>query len=132
MTHASVQLTNHTLQPGTLDWQVYRVHVSSKVASFEYAFQLEMFIDEDAKVAGSTNTNPATYSLEEVSFNVELVEVSDAIVADINPELANGAQIPLPYQSVTFTPDCAQRCWDRTQNRYLRVCDEPHQVDERV
>ena len=44
---------------------------------------------------GSTNTNPATYSLEEVSFDVELVEVSDAIMADINSELANGAQIKI-------------------------------------
>jgi hypothetical protein len=30
---------------------------------------------------------------------VELVEVSDAIMADINSESANGAQILLPYKS---------------------------------
>jgi len=30
---------------------------------------------------------------------VELAEVSDAIMADINSELANGAQILLPYMS---------------------------------
>ena len=100
MTNVSGQLTKHTLQSGILgDWQEYLVPVSSMVASSGYAFQLELFLNEDAKVVGSTNTNPATYSLEEVSFDVELVEVSDAIMADINSELANGAQIPLPYKS---------------------------------
>ena len=100
MTNVSGQLTKHTLQSGILgDWQEYLVPVSSMVASSGYTFQLELFLNEDAKVVGSTNTNPATYSLEEVSFDVELVEVSDAIMADINSELANGAQIPLPYKS---------------------------------
>jgi len=100
MTNVSGQMTKHTLQSGILgDWQEYLVPVSSMVASSGYAFQLELFLNEDAKVVGSTNTNPATYSLEEVSFDVELVEVSDAIMADINSELANGAQIPLPYKS---------------------------------
>ena len=100
MTNASGQLAKHTLQSGILgDWQEYLVPVSSMVAASGYAFQLELFLNEDAKVVGSTNTNAATYSLEEVSFDVELVEVSDAIMADINSELANGAQIPLPYKS---------------------------------
>ena len=77
----------------------YLVPVSSMVAASGYAFQLELFLNDDAKLVGSTNTNAASYSLEEVSFDVELVEVSDAIMADINSELANGAQIPLPYKS---------------------------------
>ena len=100
MTNASGQLTKHTLQSGILgDHQEYLVPVSSMVAASGYAFQLELFLNEDAKVVGSTNTNAASYSLEEVSFDVELVEVSDVIMADINSELANGAQIPLPYKS---------------------------------
>ena len=100
MTNASGQLAKHTLQSGILgDWQEYLVPVSSMVAASGYAFQLELFLNEDAKVVGSTNTNAATYSLEEVSFDVELVEVSDAIMADINSELANGTQNPLPYKS---------------------------------
>ena len=69
------------------------------VAAFGYAFQLELFFNEDVKVMGSTDTNAATYSLEEVSFDVELVEVSDAVMADINSRLANGAKIRLPYKS---------------------------------
>ena len=87
MMNASGQLAKHTLQSGILsDWQEYLVHVSSMVAASGYAFQLELFLNEDAKVVGSTNTNAATYSLEEVSFDVALVEVSDAIMADINSE----------------------------------------------
>jgi hypothetical protein len=69
------------------------------VAAFGYAFQLELFLNEGVKVVGSSDTIAASYSLEEVSFDVELVEVSDAIMADINSESANGAQILLPYKS---------------------------------
>ena len=76
MTNASGQLAKHTLQSGILgDWQEYLVPVSSMVAASGYAFQLELFLNEDANVVGSTNTNAAAYSLEEVSFHVELVEV---------------------------------------------------------
>jgi hypothetical protein len=96
ITNVSGHLTKHTLQSGILGvWQEYLVPMSTMVASSGYAFQLELFLNEDAKVMGSTNTNPATYSLEEVSFDVELVEVSDAIMADINSELAKGAQIKI-------------------------------------
>jgi hypothetical protein len=92
MTNASGQLAKHTLQSDILgDWQEYLVHLLSVVAASRYAFQLKLFLNEDAKVVGSTNTNPATYSLDEVSFDVELVEVSDTIMADINSEIANGA-----------------------------------------
>jgi hypothetical protein len=82
ITNVSGQMTKHTLQSGILgDWQEYLVPMSSMVASSGYALQLELFLYEDAKVVGSTNTNPATYSLEEVSFDVELVEVSDVTIS---------------------------------------------------
>mmetsp|Transcript_2766 Transcript_2766/g.9701 ORF Transcript_2766/g.9701 Transcript_2766/m.9701 type:complete len:208 (+) Transcript_2766:957-1580(+) len=131
MTNVSGQLTKHTLQSGILgDWQEYLVPVSSMVASSGYAFQLELFLNEDAKVVGSTNTNPATYSLEEVSFDVELVEVSDAIMADINSELANGAQIPLPYKSWRSHQTALSGAG--TEHKIdIRVGDEPHQHVQR-
>ena len=57
-------MAKHTLQSGILgDWQEYLVPVSSMVAASGYAFQLELFLNEDAKVVGSTNTNAATYIL---------------------------------------------------------------------
>lgn len=75
------------------DWQEYFVPVSSTVAASGYDFQLELFLNEDAMAVGSTNTE--TYSLEKVSFDVELVEVSEAIMAVINSELANGVRTRL-------------------------------------
>ena len=100
MTNATGQVVRHNLHSGILgDYQEYLVPVSSMVASSGYAFQLELWLNEDAKVVGSTDTNAATYSLEEVSYDCELVEVSDSIMADINSELASGSQIPLPYVS---------------------------------
>ena len=100
MTNATGQNMRHHLQSGILgDHQEFLIPVSSMVASSGFAFQLELFLNDDAKVVGSTNTSPATYSLEEVSYDMELVEVSDAIMADINSELASGSQIPLPYKS---------------------------------
>lgn len=100
MTSTSGTNVKHNLVSGILgDFQEYLVPVSSMVASSGYAFQLELFLNEKGKVVGSTDTSDATYTLEDVSFDVELVEVSDAIMADINSELAQGSQIPLPYVS---------------------------------
>ena len=118
MTNTSGQTCRHTLHSGILgDYQEFLVPVSSMVASSGYAFQLELFLNEDAKVVSSTDTNPATYSLEEVSYDVELVEVSDSIMADINSELASGSQIPLPYVS-----------W-RSHNTALSGSGTQHKID---
>ena len=118
MTNTSGQTCRHTLHSGILgDYQEFLVPVSSMVASSGYALQLELFLNEDAKVVSSTDTNPATYSLEEVSYDVELVEVSDSIMADINSELASGSQIPLPYVS-----------W-RSHNTALSGSGTQHKID---
>jgi hypothetical protein len=64
MTNTSGQLTKHTLQSGILsDWQVYLVPVFSIVASYGYAFQVELFLNEDAKVVGPTNTKTPLHIL---------------------------------------------------------------------
>lgn len=118
MTNATGQLMTHDLHSGILgDHQEFLVPVSAMVASSGYAFQLELYLNEDAKVVGSNDTNPATYSLTEVSYDVELVEVSDAIMADINAELASGSQIPLPFVS-----------W-RSHNTALSGSGTQHKVD---
>ena len=118
MTNTAGQTCRHTLHSGILgDYQEFLVPVSSMVASSGYAFQLELFLNEDAKVVSSTDTNPATYSLEELSYDVELVEVSDSIMADINSELASGSQIPLPYVS-----------W-RSHNTALSGSGTQHKID---
>ena len=118
MTNATGQNMRHHLQSGILgDHQEFLIPVSSMIASSGFAFQLELFLNDDAKVVGSTNTSPATYSLEEVSYDMELVEVSDAIMADINSELSSGSQIPLPYKS-----------W-RSHNTALSGAGTQHKVD---
>jgi hypothetical protein len=118
MTNATGQNMRHHLQSGILgDHQEFLIPVSSMVASSGFAFQLELFLNDDAKVVGSTNTSPASYSLEEVSYDMELVEVSDAIMADINSELSSGSQIPLPYKS-----------W-RSHNTALSGAGTQHKVD---
>ena len=96
VTNASCQLAKRMLQSDILgDWQEYLVPVSSTVAASGYAFQLELFLDDDAKAVVSTNTDPATSSPEKVSFDVELVEASDVIMADSNSESANGVRTRL-------------------------------------
>jgi len=40
-----------------------------------------------------------TYALTDVVYETELVEVSDAIMSDVNSELQSGGEIPLPYKS---------------------------------
>ena len=108
----------HHLMSGILgDHQEFLVPISALAAGSGFAFQLELFLNDDAKVVGSTNTSGASYSLEEVSFDMELVEVSDAIQADINSELASGSQIPLPYKS-----------W-RSFNTALSGAGTQHKVD---
>ena len=118
MTNVNGQNMRHHLQSGILgDHQEFLIPVSSMNASSGFCFQLELFLNDDAKVVGSTNTSPATFSLEEVSYDMELVEVSDAIQADINSELASGSQIPLPYKS-----------W-RSFNTALSGAGTQHKVD---
>ena len=118
MTNVNGQNMRHHLQSGILgDHQEFLIPVSSMNASSGFCFQLELFLNDDAKVVGSTNTSPATFSLEEVSYDMELMEVSDAIQADINSELASGSQIPLPYKS-----------W-RSFNTALSGAGTQHKVD---
>jgi hypothetical protein len=70
-------------------------------ASSGAAFTLELWLsDVEGVFPFSTNTTVATsYKLEEVSYDMELVEVTPEIMTDINTELSNGSQIPLPYKS---------------------------------
>jgi len=118
MTNTTGQNMRHHLMSGILgDHQEFLIPLSSMNASSGYCFQLELFLNDDAKVVGSTNTSPASYSLEEVSYDVELMEVSDAIQADINSELSSGSQIPLPYKS-----------W-RSHNTALSGAGTQHKVD---
>ena len=39
-----------------------------------------------------------TYTLTDVVYEAELIEVSDGIMSDINSELSSGGEIPLPYK----------------------------------
>ena len=118
MTNANGQNMRHHLMSGILgEHQEFLIPVSSMAASSGYAFQLELFLNENAKVVGSTNTADATYTIEDVSYDMELVEVSDAIMADINSELSSGSQIPLPYKS-----------W-RSFNTALSGAGTQHKVD---
>jgi hypothetical protein len=80
MTNANGQNVRHHLMSGILgDHQEFLIPISALAAGSGFAFQLELFLNDDAKVVGSTNTSAASYSLEEVSYDMELVEVSDAI-----------------------------------------------------
>ena len=79
--------------------QEFLVPVSSMVASAGYAFQLELFLNDSAKVVMSKTATECTYALTDVVYECELVEVSDAIMTDLNSELSSGGEIPLPYTS---------------------------------
>jgi len=70
-------------------------------ASSGAAFTLELWLsDVETVFPFSTNgTVTTSYKLEEVSYDMELVEVTPEIMTDINTEMSQGAQIPLPYKS---------------------------------
>jgi len=85
----------HELNSGILgNHQDFMIPVSSMVASSGYAFQLELFLNENGKVCDNYQ-----YKLSDVSYEVELVEVTDSIMSDLNSELSSGSEIPLPYRS---------------------------------
>ncbi len=66
-------------------------------ASSGAAFTLELWLsDVEAVFPFSTNATVTTsYKLEEVSYDMELVEDTPEIMTDINTELSQGVQIPL-------------------------------------
>ena len=100
MSNTTGQMVRHCPVSGIFgESQEFLIPVHSMVASSGYAFMIELFLNENDKVVASNNTSAATYTIEDVSYDMELVEVSDAIMADINSELAQGSQIPLPYSS---------------------------------
>ena len=70
-------------------------------ASSGAAFTLELWLaDVESVFPFSKDANVATtYKLEEVSYDIELIEITPEIMTDINTELSQGAQIPLPYKS---------------------------------
>lgn len=92
----------HELHSGVLGGhQEFLIPVSAMAATSGYAFQLELWLNDASKVfpmsINATTTN--TYSLTDVSYDVELVEVSPEIMSDINSELSQGSTIPIPYKS---------------------------------
>jgi hypothetical protein len=64
-----------------------------------YAFVIELFLNDSSKVVASKSALECTYQLTDVTYECELVEVSDAIMSDLNSELLSGNEIPLPYKS---------------------------------
>jgi len=90
----------HEIQSGLFGkTQEFLIPVSSMNASAGYAFQIELYLNDSAKVCMSKNATECTYALTDVVYETELVEVSDAIMSDINSELVSGGEIPLPYKS---------------------------------
>jgi len=92
----------HELHSGILGHhQEFLIPVSAMAATSGYAFQLELWLNDASKVVpmSKTATVSNTYSLTDVSYDVELVEVSPEIMSDINSELNQGSQIPIPYKS---------------------------------
>ena len=82
--------------------QEYLIPVSAMQASSGAAFTFELWLsDVETVFPFSANGGMSTsYKLEEVSYDLELVEVTPEIMTDINTELSQGAQIPLPYKSM--------------------------------
>ena len=96
MSNTTGQMVRHCLSREFSEkGKSFLIPVHSMVASSGYAFMIELFLNENDKVVASNNTSSSSYTIEDVSYDMELVEVSDAIMADINSELAQGSQIPL-------------------------------------
>jgi hypothetical protein len=105
----------HELHSGVLGThQEYLIPVSAMAASSGAAFTLELWLaDVETVLTFSTNgTVTTSYKMEDVSYDMELVEVTPEIMNDINTELSQGAQIPLPYNSGVSTV----KSWEVTLN----------------
>ena len=93
----------HELHSGLLGQdQEFLVPVSSLVASAGYAFQIELWLNDASKVINYSKHATGVdinYKLTDVAYDLELVEVTPEIMSDINSELANGSEIPLPYRT---------------------------------
>ena len=99
---ATGQNVIHELHSGVLGMtQEYLIPVSSMSATSGYAFQLELWLNDASKVLFGSKTAQVgnDYKLTEVSYDVELLEVSPEIQSDINSELTSGATISIPYKS---------------------------------
>ncbi len=85
----------HELNSGLLgNTQEFMIPVSTMNASSGYAFQLELFLNSDDKVVDS-----GSYTIQDVSYEIELLEVTDQLMMDLNNELSQGQELPLPYRS---------------------------------
>jgi hypothetical protein len=102
MSFATGQNVIHELHSGVLGHQQeYMIPVSAMAATSGYAFQLELWLNDSSKVVFGSKTTTVSndYTLTDVSYDVELLEVSPEIMSDINSELSQGSQIPIPYKS---------------------------------
>ena len=103
----------HELHSGILGhYQEYLVPVHSLSAQSGYAMQLELYLNDNNKVfykTTSTSNGAAppvytqnasgSYTVSDVAFELELVELPTNVLADINRELASGGEIPLPFKT---------------------------------
>jgi hypothetical protein len=89
----------HELHSGVLGAsQDFLIPVSAMTTVAGYAFQLELWLNDVANErVGSTDATKPTCKISEVCYDLELIEVTPEIMSDINNELNQGSQIPVPY-----------------------------------
>jgi len=119
----------HDLLDGLLGRsQEYLIPVSSLVASAgPGAFQLELWLNDPAKVfcASKGSGTVISYSMSDVAYDLELVELSPELMTDINTEISGGASIPIPYRSVhSYTNQVASGSSYKAQ-----ITDMSHDVE---
>lgn len=96
----------HELHSGILgNHQEYLVPVHSLNAQSGFAMQLELYLNDNNKVfyntkaATNNQIGVSSYTITDVAFELELVELPPNVLSDINAELANGGEIPLPFKT---------------------------------
>jgi len=127
---SSAKTVVHDLQDGLLGRsQEYLIPVSSLVASAgPGAFQLELWLNDVAKVfCASKHASEVDigYSITDVAYDLELVELSPELMTDINTEISGGAAIPIPYRAVhSYTNQVASGSSYKAQ-----ISDMSHDVE---
>ena len=80
--------------------QKFYIPISSLMSSSGFALHIELHLADAKDVVYSTNGSSATYSIPEIVYETEMLEMSPDTYRDIYGELMKGKQLAIPFKSV--------------------------------
>lgn len=80
--------------------QKYYIPISSLMSSSGFALHIELHLADAKDVVYSTSGSAGTYSIPEIVYETEMLEMSPDTYRDIYGELLKGKQLAIPFKSV--------------------------------